>query len=337
MNIKTILTPLIAIVFLNSCVKPVAPQKTTSSLPNDPDDAAVWINPADSNDAIIFINDKHKNGGIYAFDKLGNPLPKYTINNLRRPNNVDIIQNVKWKGKTCDLLIFTERNTMSIGIYSLPDMEPLGSNGKFNVFNECTEKNIDFHSPMGLSATVNKIRDSVFIYVSRKNGPKSGYLGVYLLTENEHLKLLKFIGDFSGKKEIEAVAIDSRFNRLYYSDETFGIHVLDLNSETSISKVFGKEHFKADMEGIAIIDSIKKYPQGLIAISDQQASRIIFFDRTNQSYIGYSQISAIETDGIEFSKLPIVENSEGTLFVMNDKDHNFHYYTIESLIENLKN
>ncbi|MEY3965284.1 MAG: hypothetical protein RL263_453, partial [Bacteroidota bacterium] len=221
--------------------------------------------------------------------------------------------------------------------YSLPDMEPLGSNGKFNVFNECTEKNIDFHSPMGLSATVNKIRDSVFIYVSRKNGPKNGYLGVYLLTENENLKLLKFIGDFSGKKEIEAVAIDSRFNRLYYSDETFGIHVIDLNKKSSISKVFGKEHFKADMEGIAIIDSLKKYPQGLIAISDQQASRIIFFDRTNQSYIGYSQISAIETDGIEFSKLPIVENSEGTLFVMNDKDHNFHYYTIESLIENLKN
>ena len=44
---------------------------------------------------------------------------------------------------------------------------------------------------------------------------------------------------------------------------------------------------------------------------------------------------AKETDGIDFAAVPLFRNSRGTIFMMNDKQHNFHYYDIENLLKAL--
>ena len=74
----------------------------------------------------------------------------------------------------------------------------------------------------------------------------------------------------------------------------------------------------------------------MIVVSDQQRNNLNFFDRNTHKFIGFVEIEATETDGIDFSTLALVKDSEGTLFTMNDLHHNFHYYSIESLIRNIK-
>jgi hypothetical protein len=51
--------------------------------------------------------------------------------------------------------------------------------------------------------------------------------------------------------------------------------------------------------------------------------------------LGKIKVTATETDGIDFAELPLFMNSRGTIFMMNDKQHNFHYYDMEDLLKAL--
>lgn len=320
-------------------VKPIA---TTQRLNNDPDDVAVWIHPQEPSKSVIFINDKNSSGGVYGFDISGKAIPKLSVSPLSRPNNLDIAPafiNPYKNDSTVPVIFVAERGTERIRAYSVPQLIALDSGG-YIAFNEDSSQIADFHAPMGIAVMNKSPFQIIDIFVSRKSGPKQGYLNHYRATwahkNTINLQFIRSFGNFSGLKEIESIAVDTLKNRVYYSDETYGIRYASADPNHSDTGSFGLGTFKSDCEGIAVIYSLNKYPNGLIVVSDQQRNNLNFFDRETLLFIGYVEIKAKETDGIEFSTLALVENSEGTLFTMNDKHHNFHYYTIESLLSNLK-
>lgn len=320
----------------------VKPFATTQRLNSDPDDVAVWIHPEQPLKSVIFLNDKNTSGGVYGFDISGKAIPELSISPLSRPNNLDIASafiNPYKNDSTVPVLFVAERETQRIRAYTVPHLNALDSGG-YIAFNEDSSQNVDFHAPMGIAVMNKSPFQNVDIFVSRKSGPLQGYLHHYRATwahKNKiDLQFIRSFGTFSGLKEIESIALDTLKNRVYYSDETYGIRYASADPNQSDTGSFGIGTFKSDCEGIAVIHSLKKYPNGLIIVSDQKRNNLNFFDRETLLFIGYVEIAAKETDGIEFSTLALLEKSEGTLFAMNNKQHNFHYYTIESLLSNLK-
>jgi 3-phytase len=342
---QTFYYSLITLLFISSCgTKDVLkPYAKTPSFPNDPDDAAVWIHPTQTDKSLVFINDKNENGGVFGFDVLGNSITNGKLENLKRPNNLDIIQNIRigkneMELKGLDLLFVTERLTKSIKILKVPELSD-AFNRKFPVFEFDSTMPLDWQSPMGVCVSTTPNRDTVNVFVTRKSGPLKGYVAQYQLfasLENEiHWNLVQKIGLFSGKKEIESIAYNKLTNELIYSDEQYCARSYNLRTLQNDS--FGFGNFKSDIEGICIINTMSEiYPNGLICISDQQRQRINFFDGQSKQFYGWTRIEANETDGIEF--LPVISNSApmGTLLVMNDKQKNFHYYSVKGLLEKMQ-
>lgn len=322
--------------------KRIKPLISSEPLNNDPDDVAIWIHPSEPLKSIVFLNDKSSNGGVFGFDISGKPLANKSIQPLLKPNNLDIVNRLSnpFKHDSLEsLLVITERETQRIRIFNVPDLNSLDSGG-FIAFAEDSSGNSDFHAPMGIAVMSKYPYENLDVFVSRKFGPNQKYLNQYkaFWTSDKQMKLnyVRSFGTFSGIKEIEALAIDTFHNRIYYSDENYGIRYASTSPDKIDTGSFGIGSFKSDCEGIAVIYTLKKFPNGLIVVSDQQRNNLNFFDRNTHKFIGFVEIEATETDGIDFSTLALVKDSEGTLFTMNDLHHNFHYYPIESLIRNIK-
>lgn len=198
----------------------ISPDIITEKTQHDTDDPAIWFNSENPGESLIFGTDKHSNGAIYAFDLQGKIIEEKTIRNLKRPNNVDIRYNFKVNDSvTKDILAFTERERKQVRIFSVPDMIPLDDGGIKVFQNEANKK---FQYPMGISFYTSPGDNQFYLIVGRKNGPAGGYLHQYKLTANDSkisLKLVRKFGNFSGKKEIEAIAVDDELGFIYYADE----------------------------------------------------------------------------------------------------------------------
>lgn len=329
---------------LIGCVSnyPLLPDVESVSVPNDPDDAAVWINPMSPQDAVIYINDKNTNGAIYALNIKGEFINDIKKIPLIQPNNLDAISDINLhfnqhaNSSKLSLLFVTERFTHKVRIYTLPSLVPLNQEG-FRVFEQDSIAPTEWQSPMGIAVSTNQTRDTVNVFVSRKNGPFNGYLAHYQLTQDPVKKFnwsfVQNLGSFSGLKEIESLCFNHTKNELLYSDEGFGIRSISFDKKQNDS--FGLNNFKADVEGICIIQNIPRFTQGLICVSDQQRNRLNLFNLDDKKFVGFVDITATETDGIEFLPVQNKKYPYGLLIVMNDKDHNFHYYSVKKLLKSI--
>lgn len=321
-----------------TATKIVSPYAQTPALPNDPDDAAVWIHPNNPDSSVVFINNKYKKGGIYAFDVSGNQIPNMQISPLYYPNNLDAIQGTRinlGNSKELDLLFTTERITQKIRVYTLPDLKEIDTAG-FRVFEFDSLAPLGHRSPMGISVMHTPNKDTVKVFVSRKSGPKNGYLAEYILFQKPDGKLTwqlsATLGIFSGLKEIESVATDRSANALYYSDEQYCVRRINLLTLQNDS--FGFNDFKSDIEGICIVPSkFSGFKSTLICVSDQQRRRINFYRATDRKLIGWTSIEADETDGIDFLPIKTAKSKRGSLLVMNNSHKNFHYYSLSELLK----
>ncbi len=91
--------------------------------------------------------------------------------------------------------------------------------------------------------------------------------------------LVRKFGNFSGTKEIEAIAVDDAMGYVYYSDEGFGIrkYYAEPAKGNQELAVFGKTGFAQDHEGISIYSSTDT--TGYILVSDQQTNRFNIYAR----------------------------------------------------------
>ena len=241
---------------LNVPIAKVEPTATTDTTVHDTDDPAVWINPEDPSQSLIIGTDKEADGGLYVFDLQGNMIPEKNVLGLQRPNNVDVEYGLMLNGQPTDIAVTTERLTHQLRIYSLPDMKPVDGGG-IPVFEGETGE--EYRDLMGISLYKRPSDNAVFAIVGRKTGPRDGtYLWQYALEDDGqgHVKatLVRKFGAFSGKAEIEAIAVDDALGYLYYSDETVGVRKYYADPEKGNEELalFATEEFTEDHEGISI-------------------------------------------------------------------------------------
>lgn len=316
----------------NDKLPAIAPDIITESTLNDTDDPAIWVNPKDASKSIVFGTDKETNGAIYAFDLEGEIIESKTIRNIERPNNVDIEYGFKLNDSTItDILVFTEREKQQIRLYSVPDMKPLDGGG-FPVFED--EDSLKNRLPMGIGLYKSPKDSVVYAIVGRKTGSLKNYLYQYVLHSDSlgvKAKLVRKFGSFSGKKEIEAIAIDDEKGFVYYSDE--GVCIKKYHAEPSLGNeeisCFGGDYFLEDIEGIAI--AIKPNGTGSIVVSDQQKGQFNIFSRTENRFVKAINLSTLETDGCEVVTIPLNAIFKNGLFVAMNDEKNFFFYDLGKL------
>jgi 3-phytase len=330
---------IIVFLLLFACSKgsklpPIAPNVITENTLNDTDDPAIWIHPTDASKSIVFGTDKETNGAIYAFDLDGKIIETKTIRNIKRPNNVDIAYSFIINDATkTDILVFTEREKQQIRIFSVPAMKPL-DNGGLPVFED--EENIENRLPMGVAFYKSDINNIFYAIVGRKVGPKEGYLYQYKLTsENNIIKteLVRKFGRYSGKKEIEAIAVDNEMGFIYYSDEGHCIRKYYAEPSKGNEEIscFGGENFEKDIEGIAIAKMTDN--SGYLIVSDQQKGQFNLFDRETNAFIKAVNLSTFQTDGCDVVTIPLNKTFKTGLFVAMNDEKNFYFYDFLKVIE----
>ncbi|MCH4551852.1 phytase [Aestuariibaculum lutulentum] len=304
----------------------------TETTPHDTDDPAIWVNKANPEQSIVFGTDKDEvNGGVYAFNLDGKIIPEKSLTGVSYPNNVDVEYGFKLNDSTqTDIMIFTEREKHQVRVYSVPDMTPL-DNGGFKVFAD--ETDVEMKRPMGVSIYKNPKSGAISFFVSRKVGPTEGYLYQYeLMSDSLGVKanLLRKVGTFSGQKEIEAIAVDDASGTLYYSDEGVGIRKYHANPEQGSEEVslFGGEHFKADIEGIAIANYNDK---GFLVVSNQQAHTFNVFDLKTNTFIKEINLGTVETDGCDVTTIALGGKYPSGLFVSMSDNKTFLFHDLSLL------
>jgi 3-phytase len=311
---------------------PIAPSVITDTTLHDTDDPAIWINRDDLSKSLIIGTDKDEDGALYVFDLNGKEVPGKSVHGLKRPNNVDIEYGFSFGGKSIDIAVVAERLTHKIRVFSLPDMQPI-DNGGLEVYQGETGE--EFRDLMGISCY--KYPDGkIDVIVGRKNGPTDGtYLWQYRLSEKSgklHAELVRKFGTYSGKNEIEAIAVDDELGYVYFSDEGVGIrkYYADPAKGNEELALFGTEGFKEDHEGISIFK--KDATSGFIIVSDQQVNSFRIFPREGQGnnphdhpHLHTAKVQANESDGSDVTEVALPGFETGLFVAMSD-NKTFHFY-----------
>ena len=319
-----------------TAIKPVF---ITEPVKYDTDDPAIWINKADPSKSLVIGTDKDADGALYVYDLEGKIVQDKVVRGLQRPNNVDLAYGLKLNGKATDIAITTERMTHKLRIFSLPDMKPV-DHGGIPVFEGETEN--EYRDLMGISIYTAK-DGKMYAIVGRKNGPKTGgYLWQYLLgddgTGNVKATLVRKFGEYSGKKEIESIAVDNELGYVYYSDEQMGVRQYYADPEKGNQQLalFGTTGFKVDHEGISIYKLNAK--TGYILVSDQGANRFQIFSREGTKenpfehrLLKIAAVQATQSDGSDVVNVPLNATFKHGLFVVMSDDKTFHYYRWEDI------
>lgn len=315
------------------------PEFVTDKVAHDTDDPAVWINREDPGKSLILGTDKggdEGDGGLYVFSLEGKMDTSRSIKNLKRPNNVDVAYDLDINGKKVDIAVCTERNTNSIRVFSLPEVRVIDGGG-IPVFEDEPLK-----APMGIALYTDPQSHKIYAIVGRKSGPMIGYLYQYLLYADASGvvkgRFIRKFGAFSGKKEIESIAVDNELGFVYCSDEGVGVRKYYVHPDSSDQELalFATTDVKEDHEGLSIYKA--NDGTGYILLSDQQANRFLVYPRegTAENRHSHPLIKAIpvqtdESDGSDVCNVAFNDRFPNGLFVAMSTDKTFQIYKWEDL------
>ena len=323
----------------------IEPDVITEQTPHDTDDPAIWIHPEDASKSLIIGTDKEVGGGLYVYDLNGKILNQFI--DMERPNNVDVAYGIILNGKKTDIAVTTERKAHKIRIFSLPDLKPI-DNGGIEIF--VGEKGEDERDGMGLALytkQIDSLTTEIYAIVGRKTGPSGSYLWQYKLSDdgtgNVKGEVVRKFGSFSGKKEIEAIAVDNELGYVYYSDETVGVKKYYADPEKGNEELafFAQKDAKSDHEGIAIYK--KDATTGYILVSNQQRNTFLVYPREGSNgnpdeykLMAEIPVSTIECDGADVSSLNFGRKFPNGFLVAMSNGMVFHLYDwnkIQALID----
>ncbi|MBM3843437.1 MAG: phytase [Verrucomicrobia bacterium] len=317
----------------------IKPRIVTEPVKHDTDDPAIWINRANPAESLVVGTDKHVDGALYVWGLDGKIRHDKVVRGLSRPNNVDIAYDVMIGGKKADVAVVTERYANRLRVYRLPDMAPVDGGG-IPVFQGELARDC-----MGIALYTRPSDGALFAIVSRSDyqAPAQGYLHQYRLVDDGTGTLrgvfTRSFGEWSGKKEIEAIAVDQDLGFIYYADEAYGIRKYHADPMTRKADdelaVFGRDGFAEDREGISIY---KTGPRtGYILVSNQQNNSFRIFTREgtaanphDHELVKEVDVSTIESDGSEVTNVALPGFPNG-LFVAMSNGKVFHYYAWEDI------
>ncbi len=315
------------------------PRVVTEPVRHDTDDPAIWINRADPAASLILGTDKDADGALFVFGLDGKVHADKIVRGLARPNNVDVAYGLMVSGKPTDVAVVTERYAQRLRVYRLPDMAPIDGGG-LPVFSGELARDC-----MGVALYTRPSDGVLFAIVSRSDyqAPRQGYLHQYRLVDDGtgtvRAVFTRSFGEWSGTKEIEAIAVDDELGFVYYSDENFGIrkyHADPLADDADEELgVFGRDGFAEDREGISIYGTGPG--TGYILVSDQQNNAFRVFPREGAAdkphehpLLKSIDVSTIESDGSDVTHVAL-PNFPGGLFVAMTNGKTFHFYAWDDL------
>ena len=286
--------------------------RETVSEPHQTDDPAIWVSRMNPAEGMIFgtVKMAAPDGAIAVYKLDGARLMR--VPNVDRPNNIDVAYGVRYGTRTIDIAVATERNRKQLRVFEVVPGVGLKDIASIPVFEGQTGQAAQ---PMGIALYTRRSDRALFAIVSRKTGPSGSYLWQYRINEKLQGQKVREFGSFSGSKEIEAVAVDSEREHVYYSDEGAGIRKYHANpAHADAAKeiaLFAQTGWKGDREGIAVHN-------GYVVATDQQKgnSEYHVFSRDSLQEMGVFRVGADTTDGIDIS-------SAGLFVAMNDSRHNF--------------
>lgn len=328
------------LIFVDNSVAVIKPVYVSDSVRYDSDDPAIWINHNDLSQSLVLGTDKggeNGDGALFVFNLQGKEIKNKRVANIKRPNNVDVAYGFRLENKTVDIAVCTERNTNSIRVFSLPDLKSIDNKG-ISVFEDDS-----LRAPMGIALYTNPETKKIYAIVGRKTGPTNGtYLWQYLLEDDgkgaAKGTLVRKFGHYSGKNEIESIAVDNELGFVYCSDEGVGIRKYYAHPDSSTTELalFGTTGFTDNHEGI----SIYKFQNGTgyILVSDQQANQFHIFPREGSAAnkhvhpeIKVIKTSTIESDGSDVTSQSLPGFPHGLFVAMSD-DQTFQFYRWEELV-----
>jgi 3-phytase len=322
----------------------IQPVVRTEPVAEDPDDPAVWVNPADPARSLILGTNKVKapGGALVVFGLDGKTIQ--TVAGLDRPNNVDVEYGL---GGAMDIAVVTERLQNRLRIFRIgPEgVTDVTAPGATRVFADRTGEEA---APMGIALYKRPADGAVFAIVAPKSGPREGYLGQYRLELTSEgqvaAQFVRYFGRFSGSGEIEAVAVDDALGYVYYADEGDGIHKYHADPDHPFAAQelahFGREGFRADREGIAVY--ARADGTGYLVCTDQVEgnSEYHIFRREGEPGRPHDHSQRLKivrggagsTDGLEITSMNLgPQFPNGLMVAMNSKDRNFLIYRWEDV------
>jgi 3-phytase len=318
----------------------IKPRVVTAATKHDTDDPAIWINRGNPAESLILGTDKNADGALYVFGLDGKVRADKVVRGLVRPNNVDVAYGMLLGGKATDIAVVTERYANRLRVYRLPDMAPVDGGG-VPVFSGELARDC-----MGIALYTRASDGAVFAIVSRSDyqAPLQGYLHQYRLiddgTGTVRGVFTRSFGDWSGKKEIEAIAVDNELSHVYYSDEGYGVRKYHADPAADDADeqlaAFGLDGFAGDREGISIYGTGRG--TGYIIVSDQQNNAFRIYRREGEAgrphehaFLKSVPVSAIESDGSEVTNVPLGPAFPNGLFVAMSNGKVFHFYSWDDL------
>jgi 3-phytase len=315
---------------------------STAQLSNDPDDPAIWVHPGDPARSLIIGTMKvaAPAGALVVFGMDGQV--RQVISGIDRPNNVDVEYGFPLGGRRVDLVVATERLQRQLRIFRVDATAGrLVDLGGVPILQDQPD---EAGAPMGIGLYRRPRDGAVFAIVSPKEGPSTGYLWQYRLTEAGGRVAAQFVrrfGNFSAtsvreENEIEAVAVDDELGYVYYADEADGIHKWHADpdhpdAERELAH-FARDGFRGDREGIAIY----RFPDGTgyIVVTDQLDDDSEYHVYPREGGPGnphdHSREMAVvrggadATDGLEISSSSLGPGlPSGIMVAMNSEPRNF--------------
>ena len=321
--------------------EPVRPRVVTTPAKHDTDDPAIWINRSNLAESLVLGTDKDADGALLVYGLDGREKKDRSVRGILRPNNVDLAYDIALGDGVADVVVVAERLAHRLRAFRLPDMVPVDGGG-IPVFEGERARDV-----MGI-ALYRRPRDgALFAIVSRSDfgAPRQGYLHQYRLVDNGTGQLrgifVRAFGEWSGWKEIEALAVDTDLGFVYASDETYGVrkYLADPAAEDAADEltVIGREGFARDHEGISIYPTGAK--TGYVLVSDQQADTFRIFRREGtgsdphaHAFVGAVKLSTAESDGSDVTNVEL-PGFPGGLFVAMSTDRTFQFYAWDDIFK----
>lgn len=323
---------------LAAAVTAIKPVVATATLPDDPDDPAIWVNAADPGASLLFgtVKVAAPVGALAVFNLDGSI--RQMIGNLDRPNNVDVEYGLDLDATPTDIAVVTERLGRKLRVFGIP---PSGALREITGSKAITlDAPGDQGAPMGV-ALYRRPRDgAIFAIVAPKAGPKSGYLAQFRLADDGTGRvggaLVRHFGDFSGSGEIEAVTVDDELGFVYYADEASGIHKWHADPDAPGAErelaLFATNGYKQDREGLAIYQT--GAGTGYIVSVDQLPgdSIVHLYKREGEpgrphdhsAIVSSFRLGADGTDGLDATSTALgARFPNGLLIIMNSSARNF--------------
>jgi 3-phytase len=189
--------------------EPVRPRVVTTPAKHDTDDPAIWINRSNLAESLVLGTDKDADGALLVYGLDGREKKDRSVRGILRPNNVDLAYDIALGDGVADVVVVAERLAHRLRAFRLPDMVPVDGGG-IPVFEGERARDV-----MGI-ALYRRPRDgALFAIVSRSDfgAPRQGYLHQYRLVDDGTGQLrgifVRAFGEWSGWKEIEALAVDT--------------------------------------------------------------------------------------------------------------------------------